>query len=69
MEVKYCYITIRRLYENEFCVEGKKADGELIFAFYTMQTLPQIWREKAQRRVPSGYIPVFQANAPAKLRA
>jgi hypothetical protein len=67
MEVKYCYISIRKLCANEFCVEGKKADGESLFAFYTMQTLPQIWREQARRRVPSGYIPVFQANVPARL--
>lgn len=69
MKVKYCYITIRRLCANEFCVEGKKADGESLFAFYTMQTLPQIWREKALRRVPSDYIPVFGSNEPAKLLA
>lgn len=69
MEVKYCYISIRRVWGNEFCIEGKNKNGELLFGFFTMQTLPHIWREQARRRVPSSYIPVFQANVPAKLSA
>ncbi|MBU2750609.1 hypothetical protein HER14_06545 [Acidithiobacillus thiooxidans] len=68
-KIKYCYITKRQIYTNELCVEGKTANGHLLFGFFTQETYPGSWREQALRRVPSAYIPVFQANAPAKLRA
>lgn len=67
MTIKYCYITKRQVCTNDICVEGKTSSGRPLFGFFTQETYPGSWREKALRRVPPTYIPVFQANRPAKL--
>lgn len=66
-ELKYAYITKRSLAFGEVCVEGRAADGRLLFGFRALDSV--FWQDRARRYVPSAYIPVFQANRPAALRA
>jgi len=54
---KNLYITRTPLAHGEFAVEGKTAEGRLVFGFRTFDGL--CWREKARSYTPSSYIAVF----------
>lgn len=57
--INYCYITTAALGFGEIAVEGRSADGCLLFGFRAMQDGFRTWRNKARDYTPSSYIPVF----------
>jgi hypothetical protein len=65
--MKYAYITTRTFSNGEIAVQARRSNGTLIFGFRVLNTLG--WREQARACTPEGYVPVFQANKPAELRA
>ncbi len=63
--IRHCYIeVVRRFQTGEFQVEGRLADGSLVFGFRSSNTFG--WKAEAARRVPSSCVPVWQANKPAQ---
>ena len=65
MKIQYCYITKKDLGCGEALVEGRKADGSLLFG--SKRFLSFDWHGEARRLVPSAYIPVFGSGKPASL--
>jgi len=65
--MKYAYITNTTFLDGEIAVEARAADGTLLFGFRTRNYWG--WKDKARGWTPQEYIPVFQANRPAELRA
>lgn len=61
MEPAYCYITKTALGCGEFSVQGRTADGRIIFGFRTFNS----WeiQDKARAYTPSRFIPVFDRSA------
>lgn len=61
MNITYCYVTKTALGSGEFAVEGKTAEGRLVFGFRTFDTLGL--QAKARSYTPSQYLPVFDRPA------
>lgn len=64
--MKYAYITNKTFSDGEIAVEGRAADGTLLFGFRTRDYFG--WRNKARDYTPSSRVPVFQSNRPAEVR-
>jgi len=63
--MKYAYITHKTFSDGEIAVQALSASGNLLFGFRTRDYWG--WRDRARDWTPSGRIPVFQANRPARL--
>jgi hypothetical protein len=67
MSVKYAYVEAKPLGSGEIVVCGKTSSGRLLFGFKALCDPFNSWRETARNYTPTGYIPVFQPNRPARL--
>jgi hypothetical protein len=67
MNVKYAYIETKSLGCGEIVVCGKNASGKLLFGFKATSDPFNSWRETARNYTPTGYVPVFQPNRPARV--
>lgn len=69
MSVKYAYVETKSLGCGEIVVCGKTSSGRLLFGFKATCDPFNSWRGTARNYTPSGYVPVFQPNRPARLVA
>ena len=65
MALEYVYITSTDLGGGELAVEGRTAEGRLVFGFRAVQDAFRSWKDKA-RRYAGRRIPAFVS--PVRLR-